>query len=121
MSLAGVRKVVHIGLPELSEEELTAIAELAHETVVERIRDSLSSSDIIDINVVVKVVEDDTLDLAVDAYVEVPVFVDADVEGIVNEAIELAYERVERELRRKAGEERNSAETSTREARGSDS
>ncbi|NPA47777.1 MAG: DUF3194 domain-containing protein [Thermococci archaeon] len=102
-----MRKVIHIGLPELSDEELAEVADIAHETVVNEIRESISSSDIIDLDVVVRVTREETLDLSVEAYVEVPIFIGLDVEGIVEEALDSAYARVEEWLRRKACGERS--------------
>ncbi|NJF24297.1 DUF3194 domain-containing protein [Thermococcus sp. Bubb.Bath] len=97
------RRVIHIGLPPLSEEELIEIGELAQETVLKRIFGALNRGDVKDVDVTTRINLGDTLDLEVEAYLEVPVFVKADVEKLVEEALEEAYSVVERRLREIAG------------------
>jgi len=97
------RGIIHIGLPELSEEELIGIGELAQDTVLKQIFGVLNRSDVKDVNVTARINRGDTLDLEVEAYLEVPVFVKVDVEELLNEALEEAYSAVERRLREIAG------------------
>ena len=97
------RRVIHIGLPELSEEQLIEIGELAQETIIKHVFDVLNRSDVKDIEVTMKINRDETLDLEVEVYLEVPIFVKVDVEGLINDALENAYGAVERRLREIAG------------------
>ncbi|ASJ08977.1 hypothetical protein A3L11_06955 [Thermococcus siculi] len=103
MDEGGSRRVIHIGLPELSEEELIEVGELAQETIIKHIFDVLNRSDVKDIEVTMRINREDTLDLEVEVYLEVPIFVKVDVEGLIDEAVEKAYEAVERKLREIAG------------------
>ncbi len=95
--------VINIGLPELSEEQLIEVGELAQETIIKHVFDVLNRSDVKDIEVTMRINRDETLDLEVEVYLEVPVFVKVDVEGLIDEALERAYEAVERRLREIAG------------------
>ncbi|MCD6372120.1 MAG: DUF3194 domain-containing protein [Thermococcus sp.] len=97
------RKVIHIGLPELGEEQLIEIGELAQETIIRHIFDVLNRSEVKDIEVTMRINREETLDLEVEVYLEVPIFVKVDVEGLIDEAVEKAYEAVERRLRKIAG------------------
>ncbi len=99
-----MRKVVNIGLPELNDDELAEIGELAQKTVMDNLLAGFRRSDLIDIDVIARVIHDGTLHLELEVYVEVPVFVDVDVEGLVEGAMERAYAEVEELLRRKARE-----------------
>ncbi len=96
--------VINIGLPELSEEQLIEIGELAQETIIKHVFDVLNRSDVKDIEVTMRINRNETLDLEVEVYLEVPVFVKVDVEGLIDEALEKAYEVVERRLREIANE-----------------
>jgi len=98
------RGVIHIGLPELSEEQLMEIGEIAQETVIKHVFDTLNRSDVKDIEVTMRINRDETLDLEIEVYLEVPVFVKVDVESLIDEALERAYEAVERKLREIANE-----------------
>jgi hypothetical protein len=97
------RKVIHIGLPPLSEEELIEIGELAQEAVLKRIFDALNRSDVKDVDITTRINRGDTLDLEVEAYLEVPIFVKVDVEKLVEDALEEAYSIVEKRLKEIAG------------------
>ncbi|KUH33591.1 hypothetical protein APY94_05195 [Thermococcus celericrescens] len=97
------KRVIHIGLPELSEEELIEVGELAQETIIKHVFDVLNRSDVKDIEVTMRINREDTLDLEVEVYLEVPIFVKVDVEELIDEAVEEAYETVERKLREIAG------------------
>jgi hypothetical protein len=97
------KRVIHIGLPELSEEELIEVGELAQETIIKHIFDVLNRSDVKDIEVTMRINREDTLDLEVEVYLEVPIFVKVDVDRLIDEAVEKAYEAVERKLREIAG------------------
>ncbi len=99
------RRVIHIGLPPLGEEELIEIGELAQETVLKWIFGVLNRSDVKDVNVTTRINREDTLDLEIEAYLEVPVFVKVDVEELLNEALEEAYSVVEKRLRGIAGKD----------------
>jgi len=103
------KRVINIGLPELSEEELIEIGELAQETIIKHVFDVLNRSDVKDIEVTMRINRAETLDLEVEVYLEVPVFVKVDVEGLIDEALEKAYEAVERRLREIADEGKNKA------------
>ena len=103
------KRVINIGLPELSEEELIEIGELAQETIIKHVFDVLNRSDVKDIEVTMRINRAETLDLEVEVYLEVPVFVKVDVEGPIDEALEKAYEAVERRLREIADEGKNKA------------
>ncbi len=96
--------VINIGLPELSEEQLIEIGELAQETIIKHVFDVLNRSDVKDIEVTMRINRNETLDLEVEVYLEVPVFVKVDVEGLIDEALEKAYGVVERRLREIANE-----------------
>jgi len=96
--------VINIGLPELSEEQLIEVGELAQETIIKHVFDVLNRSDVKDIEVTMRINRDETLDLGIEVYLEVPVFVKVDVEGLIDEALERAYEAVERRLREIADE-----------------
>ncbi|MDV3103651.1 DUF3194 domain-containing protein [Thermococcus waiotapuensis] len=96
---SGERKVIHIGLPELGEEELIEIGELAQKVIIEHIFDVLSRSDVKDIEVTTRINRDETLDLEIEVYLEVPVFVRVDVDSLISEALERAYESVEKKLK----------------------
>jgi len=91
--------VIHIGLPELDEETLSALGELVQEAVLAHIFESLKRSEVRDVDVTVRVNRGDTLDLEVEAYLEVPVFVRVDVDELLDEALERAYTAVEKKLR----------------------
>ncbi|WP_297092192.1 DUF3194 domain-containing protein [Thermococcus sp.] len=101
---ASGKGVINIGLPELSEEQLIEIGELAQETIIKHVFDVLNRSDVKDIEVTMRINRNETLDLEVEVYLEVPVFVKVDVEGLIDEALEKAYEVVERRLREIANE-----------------
>ncbi|AFL94445.1 hypothetical protein CL1_0233 [Thermococcus cleftensis] len=98
------RRVIHIGLPKLSEEQLMEIGEIAQETVIKHVFDTLNRSDVKDIEVTMRINREETLDLEMEVYLEVPVFVRVDVDGLIEEAVERAYEAVERKLREIANE-----------------
>jgi len=93
------RRVVHIGLPELSEDEVVAIGELAQETILKCIFSELTKSEVKDIEVTTRVNRNGTLDLEVEVYLEVPVFLKVDPDALVDGAIERAYEAVEKRLK----------------------
>jgi len=97
------RRVIHIGLPELSEEQLIEVGKIAQETIIKHVFDVLNRSDVKDIEVTMRINRDETLDLEVEVYLEVPVFVKVDVESLIDEAVEEAYAAVERKLREIAG------------------
>ncbi|ASJ10854.1 hypothetical protein A3L12_05830 [Thermococcus sp. P6] len=105
----GRRGVVNIGLPELSEEEIVEVGELAQETVIGHVFSVLRGSEVKDIEVTTRINRGETLDLEVEVYLEVPVFVRIDVERLVNEALERAYDAVERRLREIADERKDKA------------
>ncbi|NJE06486.1 DUF3194 domain-containing protein [Thermococcus sp. M36] len=98
------KRVVHIGLPELSEEQIIEVGELAQETIIEHVFDALNRSDVKDIEVTMRINRGETLDLEIEVYLEVPIFVKVDVEKLIDEAVEKAYEAVERKLREIANE-----------------
>ncbi|NJE10034.1 DUF3194 domain-containing protein [Thermococcus sp. MAR1] len=106
---ASGRRVINIGLPELSEEQLIEIGELAQETIIKHVFDVLNRSDVKDIEVTMRIKREETLDLEVEVYLEVPVFVKVDVEGLIDEAVEKAYAAVERKLREIADERKAQA------------
>lgn len=97
-------RVVHIGLPELSEEQLIEIGDLAQETLVNYIFEHLSKSEVKDIEVTARINRNEKLNLEVEAYIEVPIFVKVDVDKLIEEALEKAYEKVEERLREIAGQ-----------------
>jgi len=97
------RGVVNIGLPELSEEEIIEIGELAQGVIIKHVFSELNRSDVKDIEVTTRI-RDETLNLEIEVYLEVPVFVKVDVERLIDEALEKAYEAVERKLREIANE-----------------
>ncbi len=98
------KRVVHIGLPELSEEQLIEVGELAQETVIGYVFGVLNRSDVKDIEVTTRINRGETLDLELEVYLEVPIFVKVDVEELIEKAVEKAYEAVERKLREIANE-----------------
>ncbi|AHL21877.1 DUF3194 domain-containing protein [Thermococcus nautili] len=98
------RGVINIGLPELSEEEIIEIGELAQRVIIKHVFDALNRSDVKDIEVTTRINRDETLNLEIEVYIEVPVFVKVDVERLIDEALEKAYEAVERKLREIANE-----------------
>ncbi|WP_048149275.1 DUF3194 domain-containing protein [Palaeococcus ferrophilus] len=100
-----MKRVIHMGLPELSEEQLIEIGELAQGVVLKKVFSVLHRSDVKDIEVTARINRNETLDLEVEAYVEVPVFVRVDVERLVDEALEEAYAAVEKRLREIAGKD----------------
>ena len=97
------RGVINIGLPELSEEQLIEIGELAQGIIIKHVFSELNRSDVKDIEVTTRINRDETLNLEIEVYLEVPVFVKVDVERLIDEALEKAYEAVERKLREIAG------------------
>ncbi|ASJ06907.1 DUF3194 domain-containing protein [Thermococcus pacificus] len=97
--MAEGKRVIHIGLPELGEEELIEIGELAQETIIKEVFDVLNRSDVKDIEVTTRINRDETLDLEIEVYLEVPIFVKADVDELIDKAVEKAYEVVERRLK----------------------
>ncbi len=99
-----MKKVFHIGLPELSEDELIAIGELAQEVIIDYIFEHLTRSEVKDIEVTTRINREDILDLEIEVYLEVPIFVKVDIEKLINEALEAAYEKVEKRLREIAGQ-----------------
>ncbi|WP_042702458.1 DUF3194 domain-containing protein [Thermococcus sp. PK] len=99
-----MKRVFHIGLPELGEDELIAIGELAQEVIIDYIFEHLTRSEVKDIEVTTRINREDTLDLEIEVYLEVPIFVKVDVEKLVDEALEAAYEKVEKRLREIAGQ-----------------
>jgi len=100
---ASGKGIINIGLPELGEEEIIEIGELAQETIIKHVFDVLNRSDVKDIEVTMRINRGETLDLEVEVYLEVPIFVKVDVEGLINDALENAYGAVERRLREIAG------------------
>ncbi|AJC70805.1 MAG: DUF3194 domain-containing protein [Thermococcus sp.] len=98
------RGVIHIGLPELSEEEIIAIGELAQNVIIKHVFSELNRSEVKDIEVTTRINRDDTLNLEIEVYLEVPVFVKVDVEKLIEEALEKAYDAVEKRLREIANE-----------------
>ncbi|NJE42341.1 DUF3194 domain-containing protein [Thermococcus sp. GR6] len=103
------KRVIHIGLPELSEEQLIKIGELAQETIIDYVFDHLTRSEVKDIEVTMRINREETLDLEIEVYLEVPIFVKVDVDKLIDEAVERAYEVVERKLREIANERENQA------------
>jgi len=103
------RGVVHIGLPELSEEQLIEIGELAQEAIIRHVFTELNRSDVKDIEVTTRINRDETLNLEIEVYLEVPVFVKVDVDSLIREALERAYARVEERLREIADERETEA------------
>lgn len=103
--MAEGKRVIHIGLPELSEEQLIEIGELAQETIIKEVFDILNRSDVKDIEVTMRINREDTLDLEVEVYLEVPIFVKVDVDGLIDRAVEKAYEVVERRLKELAAKD----------------
>jgi len=101
----GGRRVIHIGLPELSGEELIEIGELAQETIIKEVFDVLNRSDVKDIEVTMRINREDTLDLEIEVYLEVPIFVKADVDELIDRAVEKAYEVVEKRLKELAAKD----------------
>ena len=97
------RGVINIGLPELSEEQLIEIGELAQGIIIKHVFSELNRSDVKDIEVTMRINRDETLNLEIEVYLEVPVFVKVDVERLIDEALEKAYDAVERKLREIAG------------------
>ena len=97
------RGVITIGLPELSEEQLIEIGELAQGVIIKHVFSELNRSDVKDIEVTTRINRDETLNLEIEVYLEVPVFVKVDVEKLIDEALEKAYDAVERKLREIAG------------------
>lgn len=97
-------KTVHIGLPELSEKQLIELGDLAQETVVNYIFEHLSKSEVKDIEVTTRINRNETLNLEVEAYIEVPIFVKVDADKLIENALEKAYEKVEERLREIAGQ-----------------
>ena len=98
------KRVIHIGLPELSEDELIALGELAQETAIEYIFKHLTRSEVKDMEVTTRINKEETLDLELEVYLEVPIFVRVDVDKLVEDALKLAYEKVEKRLREIAGQ-----------------
>ncbi|WP_297477835.1 DUF3194 domain-containing protein [Thermococcus sp.] len=107
----GGKRVIHIGLPELSEEQLIDIGELAQETIIKEVFDALNRSDVKDIEVTMRINREDTLNLEVEVYLEVPIFLKVDVDELIEKAVEKAYEAVESKLREIAYERQNQAQT----------
>ncbi len=101
----GGKRVIHIGLPELSEEQLIDIGELAQETIIKEVFDALNRSDVKDIEVTMRINREDTLDLEVEVYLEVPIFVKVDVDELIEKAVEKAYEAVEKRLKELAAKD----------------
>ncbi|HIP74676.1 MAG TPA: DUF3194 domain-containing protein [Thermococcus paralvinellae] len=98
------KRVIHIGLPELSEDELIALGELAQETAIGYIFEHLTRSEVKDIEVTTRINKEETLNLELEMYLEVPIFVRVDVDKLVEDALKLAYEKVEERLREIAGQ-----------------
>jgi len=69
----------------------------------------LRGSEVKDIEVTTRINRGETLDLEVEVYLDVPIFVRIDVERLVNEALERAYDAVERRLREIADERKDKA------------
>lgn len=103
------RRVVHIGLPELTEEQIIEVGELAQKVVIKHVFDALNRSDVKDIEVTTRINRGETLDLELEVYLEVPVFVKVDVERLIDEAVEKAYAAVEKKLREIANEGQDKA------------
>jgi hypothetical protein len=99
------RGVINIGLPDLSEEEIIEIGELAQRVIIKHVFDALNRSDVKDIEVTMRINRNETLDLEIEVYLEVPVFVRVDVDSLIEEALERAYEEVERKLREIVGKD----------------
>ena len=104
MVIGMTKRVIYIGLPELSEDELIALGELAQETAIEYIFEHLTRSEVKDIEVTARINKEETLDLELEVYLEVPIFVRVDVDKLVDEALRLAYKKVEERLRKIAGQ-----------------
>lgn len=68
------RRVVHIGLPELTEEQIIEVGELAQRVVIKHVFDALNRSDVKDIEVTTRINRGETLDLELEVYLEVPRF-----------------------------------------------
>ena len=105
------REIIYIGLPELSEEQLIEIGELAQGVIIKHVFDALNRSDVKDIEVTTRINHDKTLNLQIEVYLEVPVFVKVDVDALIEEALEKAYENVERKLREIADEGKAQTQT----------
>ncbi len=97
-------KVVHIGLPNLEPEKLIEIGELAQETIIGHVFDSLTKSEVKDVEVTTRINLEGTLDLEIEVYLEVPIFVRVDVEGLIDKALKMAYQAVEQRLQEIADE-----------------
>jgi len=103
------RKVVHIGLPDLEPEKLVEIGELAQETIIDRIFEDLTKSEVKDLEVTTRINRGETLDLEIEVYLEVPIFVRTDIGKLIDEAVEMAYRAVEQRLREIAHEGKGKA------------
>ncbi|AIF68864.1 hypothetical protein PAP_02160 [Palaeococcus pacificus DY20341] len=93
------RGVIHIGLPEMSEEEIIKLGDLAQDVVLSRIFSVLHKSEVKDLEITTRINKGETLDLEVEAYIEVPIFVKVDVDRLIEDALDEAYQRVEEKLR----------------------
>lgn len=103
--------IIYIGLPELSEEQLIEIGELAQEVIIKHVFDALNRSDVKDIEITTRINRDKTLNLEIEVYLEVPVFVKVDVDALIEEALEKSYDAVERKLREIADEGKAQVQT----------
>ncbi|WP_297439063.1 DUF3194 domain-containing protein [Thermococcus sp.] len=92
------RKVVYIGLPDLEPERLVEIGEIAQETIIDRVFEDLTKSEVKDFEVTTRINRGKTLDLEIEVYLEVPIFVRTDVGNLIDEAIDMAYRAVEQRL-----------------------
>ncbi len=95
---SGERKVVYIGLPDLEPERLVEIGEIAQETIIDRVFEDLTKSEVKDFEVTTRINRGKTLDLEIEVYLEVPIFVRTDVGNLIDEAIDMAYRAVEQRL-----------------------
>ncbi|AFK22180.1 DUF3194 domain-containing protein [Pyrococcus sp. ST04] len=102
-----MKKVVHIGLPRLSEDQLIEVGSIAQEVIIDYIFDHLAKSEVRDMEVTARINQGETLDLEIEVYLEVPIFVKVDVEALIDEAIEKAYDAVEKYLRKLSSGEKN--------------
>ncbi|AAL80507.1 hypothetical protein PFDSM3638_01740 [Pyrococcus furiosus DSM 3638] len=110
-----MKKVIHIGLPELSEEELIRVGEIGQKIIINYIFDHLAKSEVRDLEVTARINRGETLDLELEVYVEVPIFVKVDVESLIEEALDKAYEAIEDYLRRISNERGEKAQRTSEE------
>lgn len=93
-------KIVDLGLPELSDEQIEELCEIVEKTAREHILSKVSAKQTEELNISVEAEGSRPVNLTVEVHVSLtPLMRSLDVQKLANEAIEKAFSSAEKYLR----------------------